>query len=74
MKAVIHMRYGDPEVLQVATIERPVPQKNEVLVHVKAAGLDYGQWHLMSGKPYVMRLATGLTKPKQRVQIGRAHV
>ena len=67
MKAVIHSRYGNPEVLQVATLERPVPRKNEVLVRVMAAGLDYGQWHLMSGKPYVMRLATGLTKPKQRV-------
>ena len=67
MKAVIHSQYGDPEVLHVATLERPVPRKHEVLIRVKAAGLDYGQWHLMSGKPYVMRLATGLTKPKQRV-------
>lgn len=67
MKAVIRSRYGNPEVLRVATLERPVPQKNEVLIRVKAAGLDYGQWHLMSGKPYVMRLATGLTKPAQRV-------
>lgn len=67
MKAVIRSRYGNPEVLRVATLERPVPQKNEVLIRVEAAGLDYGQWHLMSGKPYVMRLATGLTKPAQRV-------
>ena len=67
MKAVTHSRYGNPEVLQVTTLERPVPQKNEVLIRVKAAGLDCGQWHLMSGKPYAMRLATGLTKPKQRV-------
>jgi D-arabinose 1-dehydrogenase-like Zn-dependent alcohol dehydrogenase len=67
MKAVIHSRHGNPEVLKVVTLERPVPRKNEVLVRVMAAGPDYGQWHLMSGKPYVMRLATGLTKPKQRV-------
>ncbi|MCU0919260.1 MAG: NAD(P)-dependent alcohol dehydrogenase [Burkholderiaceae bacterium] len=67
MKAVTHSRYGNPEVLQVTMIERPVPQKNEVLIRVKAAGLDYGQWHLMAGKPYAVRLATGPTKPKQRV-------
>jgi NADPH:quinone reductase-like Zn-dependent oxidoreductase len=67
MKAITHSQYGNAEVLQVTTLERPVPQKNEVLIRVKAAGLDYGQWHLMSGKPYAMRLATGLTKPKQRV-------
>ena len=51
MKALTHSRYGNPEVLQVAMIERPVPQKNEVLIRVKAAGLDCGQWHLMAGKP-----------------------
>jgi NADPH:quinone reductase-like Zn-dependent oxidoreductase len=67
MKAVIHSQYGNPEVLQVTTLERPMPQKKEVLIRVQAAGLDYGQWHLMAGKPYVMRLATGLTRPKQRV-------
>jgi NADPH:quinone reductase-like Zn-dependent oxidoreductase len=67
VKAIIHSRYGNAEVLQLTTLERPVPQQNEVLIRVKAAGLDYGQWHLMTGKPYVMRLATGLTKPKQRV-------
>ena len=67
MKAVIRTQYGDAKVLKVTTLERPVPQKNEVLVRVRAAGLDYGQWHLMTGEPYVMRLATGLTKPKQPV-------
>jgi NADPH:quinone reductase-like Zn-dependent oxidoreductase len=67
MKAVIHARYGNAEVLQVTTLERPVPRNNEVLIRVKAAGLDYGQWHLMAGKPYAVRLATGLTKPRQRV-------
>ena len=51
MKALIRSRYGNPEVLQVATLECPVPQKNEVLIRVMAAGLDYGQWHLMAGKP-----------------------
>jgi len=67
MKAVVRSRYGNPEVLQVMTLERPMPQKNEVLIRVKAAGLDYGQWHLMTGKPYAVRLATGVTMPKQRV-------
>ena len=67
MKAVIRSRYGGPEVLQVATLERPEPRANEVMIRVKAAGLDYGQWHLMTGRPYAMRLATGLTKPRQPV-------
>lgn len=65
MKAVIRSEYGGPDVLRVTTIERPVPKKHEVLVRVQAAGLDYGQWHLMAGQPYAMRLATGLAKPRQ---------
>jgi NADPH:quinone reductase-like Zn-dependent oxidoreductase len=67
MKAAVRTRYGNPEVLQVTTLARPVPQSNEVLVRVKAAGLDFGQWHLMTGKPYAVRLATGLTRPRQPV-------
>lgn len=67
MKAIVHSRYGNAEVLHLTTLERPVPKKNEVLIRVQAAGVDYGQWHLMAGKPYAMRLATGITKPKQRV-------
>ena len=67
MKAVTRSEYGDADVLRVTRVERPVPQKNEVLIRVKAAGLDYGQWHLMAGSPFAMRLATGLTKPKQHV-------
>lgn len=67
MKAVVHARYGNPDVLQVTSLRRPVPKSNEVLIRVHAAGLDYGQWHLMTGTPYVARLATGLTKPRQPV-------
>lgn len=67
MRAIVHLRYGNPEVLHVATLERPVPQRNEVLIRVKAAGLDYGTWHLMTGQPYAVRLATGLTEPRRRV-------
>ncbi|MBL8350240.1 MAG: NAD(P)-dependent alcohol dehydrogenase [Burkholderiaceae bacterium] len=67
MKAIVRSRYGNADVLQVATLEPPRPKKNEVLIRVEAAGLDYGQWHLMAGQPYLLRLATGLTKPRQRV-------
>lgn len=70
MKAVVYTRYGKHDVLLITTLERPVPKNNEVLIRVKAAGLDYGQWHLMTGKPYALRFATGLTKPKQCV-LGR---
>jgi NADPH:quinone reductase-like Zn-dependent oxidoreductase len=69
MKAIVQSQYGEADVLSVATLERPQPKEDEVLVRVKAAGIDYGVWHLMSGKPYIMRLGTGLFAPRER-QLG----
>lgn len=66
MKAIVRSRYGPPDVLELATLDCPLPKAHEVLIRVHAAGLDYGQWHLMTGQPYAMRLATGLARPRQR--------
>jgi NADPH:quinone reductase-like Zn-dependent oxidoreductase len=68
MRAVVQQGYGDAEVLQLA--ERPVPRTlrdHDVLVQVRAAGLDRGTWHLMTGTPYAVRLVIGLRRPRQPV-------
>ena len=67
MRAIIQTEYGTADVLRPAEIERPTIGANDVLVEVRAAGLDRGTWHLMAGKPYAARLATGLRAPKNRV-------
>jgi NADPH:quinone reductase-like Zn-dependent oxidoreductase len=67
MKAVIQDRYGTSDVLRVDTVDVPSPAHNEVLLRVHAAGLDRGTEHLMTGKPYLMRLVTGLGRPKNPV-------
>jgi NADPH:quinone reductase-like Zn-dependent oxidoreductase len=67
MRAVIQDRYGSSEVLRPARVARPVIADHEVLVRVRAAGLDRGTEHLMTGKPYVMRLGFGLRRPKNPV-------
>src|SRR6188472_1356491 len=68
MRAVVQDRYGDADVLHVTRIPRPEVTDREVLVRVHAAGLDRGTWHLMTGKPYLMRIAgLGLRGPKDRV-------
>lgn len=67
MKAVVQDRYGNSEVLRLAQVARPLIADHEVLVHVSAAGLDRGTQHLMTGKPYAMRLGLGLRKPKHPV-------
>jgi NADPH:quinone reductase-like Zn-dependent oxidoreductase len=67
MRAIVHRRYGGPEVLHLDHIDRPVPGAGEVLVAVRAAGLDRGTWHLMTGVPYVARLVFGVRAPKNPV-------
>ena len=65
MKAVVRDRYGSADVLAVRDVERPVAGDGEVLVRVRAAGLDRGAWHVMTGQPYLMRIAGfGLRRPK----------
>jgi NADPH:quinone reductase-like Zn-dependent oxidoreductase len=67
MKAVVQHRYGGSEQLEVREIATPVPDAGEVLIRVRAAGIDRGTWHLMTGLPLVMRLGFGLRGPKQPI-------
>jgi len=67
MRAVVHDLYGSADVLHLADIPRPEIGGSEVLLRVRAAGLDRGTWHLMTGKPYVQRPVTGLRRPKNPV-------
>jgi len=67
MKAIIQDRYGSSEVLAARDIEKPRIADGEVLVRVQAASIHVGDWILMTGSPFVMRFATGLRKPKNRV-------
>lgn len=65
MKAIIRDAYGSVDALRLADIDQPVAGEVDVLVHVHAAGVDQGVWHLMTGTPYAMRLAGfGIRAPK----------
>ncbi|MEZ5238902.1 MAG: NAD(P)-dependent alcohol dehydrogenase [Microthrixaceae bacterium] len=66
MDAVTQYRYGSPaEVLGLEVTEVPEPGPGEVLVRVRAAGVDQGTWHLVAGMPYVVRASGfGLRRPK----------
>jgi NADPH:quinone reductase-like Zn-dependent oxidoreductase len=67
MKAIVQDTYGSAEVLVSQDIDKPAIAADEVLVRVRAASIHVGDWILMTGSPFVMRLATGLRKPKNRV-------
>ena len=67
MRAIVQDSYGSADVLREARIRRPDIADNEVLIRVHAAGLDRGTWHLMTGKPYLLRLAFGFRGPRNPV-------
>jgi NADPH:quinone reductase-like Zn-dependent oxidoreductase len=64
MKAVVYDAYGSFDLLAIRDVPRPVIEDNEVLVRVYAAGLHRGDCFAVKGEPVVVRLATGLLKPK----------
>ncbi|HEY4991859.1 MAG TPA: NAD(P)-dependent alcohol dehydrogenase [Nakamurella sp.] len=71
MRAIVQDTYGSAEVLHLARIGRPEIADGEVLVRVHAAGLDRGTWHLMTGRPYLMRImGFGFRRPKNQVAGG----
>jgi NADPH:quinone reductase-like Zn-dependent oxidoreductase len=68
MQAIVQDRYGSAEVFRLARVNRPEIAANEVLVRVRAAGLDRGIWHMMTGRPYLLRLlGFGFRRPKNTV-------
>ncbi len=68
MEAVVARHYGGAEVISQEVMDQPKIAKDEVLLKVRAAALDRGVWHLMTGTPYVIRiLGFGFSRPKQPV-------
>src|SRR5918994_5167439 len=69
MKAIVQDKYGSADVLELGEVEKPQPGDDELLVRVHAAGVDPGVWHLMTGRPYLVRaMGFGLRRPKIRVR------
>ncbi|SNY71437.1 NAD(P)-dependent alcohol dehydrogenase [Paractinoplanes atraurantiacus] len=66
MKAVVQDTYGNADVLRLEEVAKPEPGPKQVLVEVRAAGVDRGAWHAMTGLPLVARLGFGLGKPRHR--------
>ncbi|HET8936510.1 MAG TPA: NAD(P)-dependent alcohol dehydrogenase [Polyangiales bacterium] len=64
MQAVVYGSYGPIEALQLREIARPTPRADEVLVRVQAAALHIGDVFGVRGQPYLMRVVTGLLRPK----------
>jgi NADPH:quinone reductase-like Zn-dependent oxidoreductase len=69
MQAVVQDTYGSADVLRLEQVPRPTITDDEVLVRVRAAGVHIGDWHVMTGQPYLMRvMGFGFRAPKARVR------
>ena len=67
MKAVVHDRYGPPEVLRVEEVERPVPSDDEVLIRIRATTVNRTDCGLRRPHPFFVRAFSGIRRPKRRI-------
>ncbi len=67
MKAIVQNEYGSPDVLELQEIDKPVVKDNEALVRVHAASINISDWIFITGVPYIMRMVSGLRKPRNSV-------
>ncbi len=68
MKAIVCTKYGPPDVLELQEVDKPAPKDDEVLIRVHAASVHPDVWHVVSGRPFVLRLmGAGFLKPKNSI-------
>lgn len=68
MKAMVHHEYGQPDVLRLEDVPRPAPGEDEVLVRVCAVGLNWADYSVLTGVPYMIRLGFGLRRPRNGIR------
>jgi NADPH:quinone reductase-like Zn-dependent oxidoreductase len=67
MKAFIYEKYGPPETLRMAEVDKPSSEAGEVLVKVRAVSINAADWHVLRGKPLFSRATLGLLRPKHKI-------
>ena len=71
MQAIVQDNYGSGEALELREIERPRIGDHEVLVRVRAAGVNPADWAVMSGLPYIARPVVRPAQAEDRASAGR---
>lgn len=68
MKAVVHHVYGTPDDLRLEDVEMPAPGADEVLLRVRAVGINWADYSILTGIPYMVRLGFGLRRPRRGIR------
>jgi NADPH:quinone reductase-like Zn-dependent oxidoreductase len=66
VRAVVHDRYGPPEVLHLAEVDRPTPKEDELLVRVRATTVTQTDCHMRRARPLLWRPYLGWRRPRNR--------
>ncbi|MDA3851844.1 MAG: alcohol dehydrogenase catalytic domain-containing protein [Spirochaetaceae bacterium] len=69
MKAILYRKYGTPEVLEMKEVEKPIPQKNEVLIKIHATSVTTADTMMRRADSFISRIILGLGKPKKKYRI-----
>ncbi|MFC1572329.1 NAD(P)-dependent alcohol dehydrogenase [Candidatus Eisenbacteria bacterium] len=67
MKAIVRTKYGPPDVLRIEEAQKPIPGDGEVLIKVHAASVNYADWGFLRGRPFLVRVWSGLINPKHKI-------
>ncbi|MGZ6562868.1 MAG: alcohol dehydrogenase catalytic domain-containing protein [Solirubrobacteraceae bacterium] len=67
MKAIVQRRYGSPDWLELCDVAKPVVGETDVLVRVHGASVNAADWHCLTGTPYVLRLTSGILRPRRTI-------
>ncbi len=67
MKAIVHQKYGSPDVLELRETEKPEVAGNQVLIRIFAASVNPFDWHFIRGEPLPLRIVGGLMRPKRKI-------
>lgn len=68
MKAIIHEKYGSPDVMRLVEVEKPIPNDDQVLVKIHASSVNALDWHLLTADIFLVRLSMGLFGPKKPIR------
>lgn len=67
MQAITQSEYGTPDILKLATVDKPKPLANQVLIRVHAASINFADWAMITGQPFLVRAEAGIQKPKHLI-------